>query len=117
MAGLPAPAEIQGASFVPVLRGKTDGWRESIYYAYYELGEHRVPQHFGVRTLTHKLFYIPETKEWQFFDLVKDPQEMVDQAGNPAYSSVRKDLELEYDRLRRHYEAPTYEAYAPKPRR
>jgi len=115
VAGLKAPKEVQGASMVPLLKGNAEGWRKSLYYAYYELGEHNVPQHFGVRTDTHKLFYIPGTKEWQMFDLVKDPEEMVSVYDNPEYASVRASLTKEYDRLREVLEAPTYEKYAPKP--
>jgi N-acetylglucosamine-6-sulfatase len=116
LAGLPAPDSVQGRSFLPLLRGETPAdWREAIYYAYYELGEHNVPQHFGVRTATHKLFHIPATGEWQLFDLVQDPLERVDQSANPAYAAVRQDLEARYHRLREQYEAPPYAATAPKP--
>ncbi len=113
-AGMPVPEEIQGLSIVPVLKDSTKAVRDSLYYAYYELGEHNVPQHYGVRTRTHKLFYIPSTREWQMFDLVKDPDEMTDVYGNPEYASIKKDLTAEYDRLRKHYDAPSYEEHAPK---
>ncbi len=115
MAGLPAPDRLDGRSIVPLLKGETpDDWRDAIYYAYYELGEHNVPQHFGVRTATHKLFYLPNHKEWQLFDLVKDPQELVDQSNNPEYAEVRKELEEKYHELRKKYDAPSYEKYGPK---
>ncbi len=113
-AGMAVPEEIQGLSIVPVLRDSTRAVRDSLYYAYYELGEHNVPQHYGVRTRTHKLFYIPSTREWQMFDLVKDPGEMTNVYGNPEYASIKKDLTAEYDRLRKQYDAPSYEEYAPK---
>lgn len=113
-AGMAVPEEIQGLSIVPVLRDSTKAVRDSLYYAYYELGEHNVPQHYGVRTRTHKLFYIPSTREWQMFDLVKDPGEMTNVYGNPEYASIKKDLTAEYDRLRKQYDAPSYEEYAPK---
>ncbi|MFT6498108.1 MAG: N-acetylglucosamine-6-sulfatase, partial [Akkermansiaceae bacterium] len=105
-AGIKAPAEIQGKSIVPTLKGETKEWRKSLYYSYYEKGEHNVPQHFGVRTETHKLFYLPGTDEWQMFDLVKDPQEMKSVYGNPAYAKVQEELKKEFRRLREHYEAP-----------
>ncbi|MGB4739733.1 MAG: sulfatase/phosphatase domain-containing protein, partial [Fuerstiella sp.] len=84
------------------------------YYAYYELGEHAVPQHFGVRTQMHKLFYLPETNEWQMFDLVNDPQEMTNIYGQPSAKAVQAKLHARYDALRKQYDAPTYEAYAPR---
>jgi arylsulfatase A-like enzyme len=115
MAGLPIPEDIQGESIVPVLKGNTGDWRNAIYYAYYEVGEHNVPQHFGVRTPTHKLFYMPATDEWQMFDLVNDPQEMVNLAEDPDYREVRNSLEKEYHRLRDLYEAPSYAEHATAP--
>ncbi|MEN8773969.1 MAG: sulfatase [Akkermansiaceae bacterium] len=105
-AGVEIPAEIQGKSITPVLKGKPKNWRKSLYYSYYEKGEHNVPQHFGVRTETHKLFYLPETKEWQLFDLVKDPQEMKSIHDSPAYAKVKQELTQEFHRLREQYEAP-----------
>lgn len=110
-AGLKAPAEVQGRSIVPVLEGKAEDWRKSVYYAYYEKGEHNVPQHFGVRTLTHKLFYLPGTDEWQMFDLEKDPNELTSIHDHPEYAEIRRALTAEYERLRTVYEAPPYEAH------
>ncbi|MCP5537548.1 MAG: sulfatase [Akkermansiaceae bacterium] len=115
-AGLSAPDEVQGKSILPILKDPSKSVRESLYYAYYEVGEHAVPQHFGVRTATHKLFYIPSTQEWQMFDLKKDPQEMTNVAENPEYATIRKELTAEYDRLRKEYDAPSYEQYAPRAR-
>ena len=114
MAGLEAPHKLDGVSFVPLLKAEQpDDWREAIYYAYYELGEHNVPQHYGVRTKRYKLFHLPNHKEWQFFDLVKDPMEMIDQSTNPEYAKIRQDLEKIYHALRKKYDAPSYEKYGP----
>ena len=107
-AGLKIPAEIQGKSIVPTLKGESKDWRKSLYYSYYEKGEHNVPQHFGVRTETHKLFFLPGSDEWQMFDLVNDPQEMKSLYGQPEYAKVQKELTKEFHRLRTHYEAPPF---------
>ena len=104
------PEEIQGRSLLPILTGKSEGWRPSIYYAYYELGEHAVPQHFGVRTHAHKLMYFPGSDEWNLFDLVRDPQEMRSVHDDPDYRKVRSDLTAEFNRLRKHYDAPPIES-------
>ena len=109
MAGLTAPESVQGESFLPILTGQKESIRDSIYYAYYELGEHAVPQHFGVRTKTHKLFYLPATKEWQMFDLQNDPHEMKSVYNDPEYRSERDRLVKQYEDLRRKYDAPEYE--------
>src|SRR5690606_10618886 len=49
--GVPAPADMQGRSMIPVLRGETPSdWRKSFYYHYYEQPVHGVARHRGVRT-------------------------------------------------------------------
>jgi len=106
MAGISAPAEVQGNSLVPIMNGTVKKWRESLYYAYYEFGEHAVPQHFGVRSMTHKLFFFPATNEWNMFDLTNDPQEMVNVYNQPKYKRVQASLAQEFDRLRVQYDAP-----------
>ena len=108
MAGLDVPGEIQGRSLGPVLRGKAEQWRKSLYYAYYELGEHAVPQHFGVRTERHKLIYFPRSKEWNLFDLARDPQEMRSVFDDPSYARVRHTMQSEFERLRQEYDAPPF---------
>ena len=110
IAGLPIPDEVQGKSLVPVLRDSTQKVHDSLYYAYYEFGEHAVPQHFGVRTETQKLFYLPETDEWQMFDLVSDPREMTNVFDDPQYQKSRQQLMIEYENLREEFDAPDYEA-------
>ena len=113
-AGLKAlPEDIQGLSMVPVFKGEKKKVRDSIYYAYYERGEHNVPQHFGVRTERAKLIHFPESDEWNMFDLQKDPQEMKDVYGNDEYVKMQKTLHAEYQRLRKYYDAPAYHTHIP----
>ena len=108
IAGLDVPSELQGVSFLPVLLDASQSTRESIYYAYYELGEHAVPQHFGIRTATHKLFYLPATDEWQMFDLENDPQELVSIHEDPNYGSTKADLTEKFHQIRAKYQAPDF---------
>ncbi|MEE2642510.1 MAG: sulfatase/phosphatase domain-containing protein [Planctomycetota bacterium] len=108
VAGLEIPEEIQGSSLVPLMEGRSGKWRKSLYYAYYEFGEHRVPQHFGVRTGRHKLIYFPRFNEWNLFDLKEDPQEMRSVHDKPEYSRVRSELEREFYRLRKQFDAPAF---------
>jgi len=110
IAGLDAPKEVQGRSLVPLMKGGAAAtaadWRKSLYYAYYEFGEHAVPRHFGVRTDRYKLMRFPKTDEWNLFDLEKDPQEMRSVHDDPGYQEIRKELTAEYARLRKHFDAP-----------
>ena len=61
---MPIPADMQGRSLVPLLKGQTPAdWRKSFYYHYYEYPEpHHVRPHYGVVTDRYKLvhFYGPE---------------------------------------------------------
>lgn len=107
-ANLEIPAEVQGRSLLPLLQGKTVDWRTSLYYAYYELGEHAVPRHFGVRTASHKLIFFPQTDEWNLFDLVRDPHEMKSLHDDPAYRETLAALKTEFERLRKEYDAPPF---------
>ncbi len=106
-AGVPVPAEIQGRSLIPVF--KNDGaaptdWRKGIYYAYYGEETHRVAAHDGVRNDRYKLFYIPETKEWQLFDLKNDPQELKSIHQDPSSAGVLAEMTKLYHELRSQYQ-------------
>lgn len=112
--GLKATPEMQGKSFVSVLQGKQDKANEAIYYAYYGENTHNVAAHDGVRTYNHKLMYFPVTKEWQLFDLVKDPQEMKSLHDDSAYASVLEEMKKQYQTLRAQYQVN--DAVVPKDR-
>ncbi len=109
MAQLPVPAEIQGKSLMPIFQDSEAKVRKSLYYAYYELGEHAVPRHFGVRTDRHKLFYLPDLDQWQMFDLETDPNELMNLYDQTEHASLKSQLETEYYRLREEFDAPGYD--------
>jgi arylsulfatase A-like enzyme len=101
-AGLPVPAEMQGRSLVPVLRGQVPrDWRTSMYYRYYhDPGDHNTRAHYGVRTRTHKLIYYWKKDQWELFDLVHDPAEMNNLYGQPGQEDLTKTLKDELARLK-----------------
>jgi arylsulfatase A-like enzyme len=107
-AGLPVPADMQGQSLVPLLRGAIPhDWRQSLYYHYYEYpAVHMVNKHEGVRTARYKLINFYELGEWELYDLQQDPHEMYSVYAEPAYAATVKDLKAELARLRRHYHVP-----------
>lgn len=102
-AGLPAHAQMQGRSLLPVLRGGTPaGWRTSMYYRYYhDPGHHNTRAHYGVRTTTHKLVYFNRKDQWELFDLVKDPLELHNLYGQPGFDAITATLKAELQRLKR----------------
>ncbi len=114
-AGVPAPAEMQGRSLLPLLRGQTPAdWRKSFYYHYYEHfragnpGPHNVARHYGVVTDRYKLvhFYEPNMNYWELFDTKTDPHEMTSVYGKPEYAAAQKELEAELARLRKELKVP-----------
>jgi len=110
LAGAEQPADMQGASLVPLFRGESPkDWRTTFYYHYYEgLGRaHNVPAHYGVTDGKHKLIHMYQYgADWELFDLERDPNELKSEYDNPEYSAKRKQLEAEITRLRALYEVP-----------
>lgn len=103
LAGLPVPADMQGRSLVPLLKGERPAdWRASFYYRYYhDPGHHNTRAHYGVRTETHKLMYFWKKDQWEMFDLVNDPEEMVNLYDDPAHQDTVAELKTELFRLKR----------------
>ena len=107
IAGGEVPADMQGRSILPILKGETpDDWRKAHYYHYYEHpSEHNVMRHYGITTDKYKLihFYY-DMDDWELFDLEKDPNEMHDVYNDPAYAEAQADLHKQLEELRAKYE-------------
>lgn len=96
-------------SFLRRLRGEdVEHWRQAVYYRYWEHDdpEHHAPAHYGVRT--PELKYIrcyndglgsPGSSdrtmpvEDELYDLVADPREMTNVAGDPAYAQALAEMQ------------------------
>jgi arylsulfatase A-like enzyme len=102
-AGRPVPVDMQGRSFLPLLKGEAPAnWRTSMYYRYYHYPmDHRVQPHYGVRTARHKLIYFNKIDEWELFDLEKDPHEVKNVYADPTYAGTVKELKAELYRLKK----------------
>ena len=106
--GVSSPQDMQGASMVPILKGKKPkDWRKSLYYHYYEYpGAHDVRRHYGVRTDRYKLIHFYNIGGWELYDLEKDPHELNSLYGEPGLEKITGDLKKELARLRRQYQVP-----------
>lgn len=118
MAGAPIPADIQGESLVPLLRGKAASasekarlqhWRDAIYYHYYEYpAEHAVRRHYGIRTNRYKLmhFYGHDVNAWEMYDLQTDPHERHNLYGQPGFETLQADMHQRLEALQVKYDDP-----------
>lgn len=103
IAGLATPADMQGVSIVPLLKGETPAdWRKAMYYRYYhDPGDHNTRAHYGIRTTTHKLIRFWKSDQWEMYDLTKDPMELHNLYDDPAQQPVVAELKAEMFRLKK----------------
>lgn len=95
LAGLQAPANVDGASFAPMLQGENiPGWRERIYYEYFwERPFPQTPTMHAVRTDSFK--YIRYYGVWdinELYNLKADPNESNNLIRNPEYRDLSEKL-------------------------
>ena len=69
-----------------------------------------MPKHSAIRTDTHKLLYFDRPRNdaeaqhrWELFDLIKDPKEMNNLAGDEAYASMLTEMQQRFWRTRQFY--------------
>jgi arylsulfatase A-like enzyme len=103
LAGEKIPADMQGRSLRPVLAGETPAdWRTAMYYRYYhDPGHHNTRAHYGLRTDKFKLIYYWKKDAWEMFDLVSDPTEQKNLAGDPVHAAKFAELKAELLRLKK----------------
>jgi len=108
IAGADIPADMQGRSLVPVIKGKTpQDWRTALYYHYYEYpGPHSVRRHFGVRTKEHKLMHYYNLDEYELYDMQRDPDELNSVYDDPNYEKVANDLKQRIKEFQDLYQVP-----------
>ena len=107
IAGAKIPADMQGTSLVPLLRGQTPkDWRNSIYYHYYEYPSvHMIPRHYGIRTERYKLMHFYQFgNEWELYDLQSDPDELQNLYGKKGTGKLAADLKKQLRGLQKNYE-------------
>ena len=82
MTGVTAPETVEGQSLAPIITGKQDKCRDSLYFAYKDIQR-------AVRDRRFKLieYFVGNNRETQLFDLNNDPYEINNLAKAPEYSS------------------------------
>jgi len=127
LAGGEKPGYMQGKSFARALKGEqVEPLRGATYYRYWmHLMHHDVPAHLGIRTPDYKLMlyysehydttqygrrtmgWLPESyviepspKAWEFYDLKKDPKEMINRYDDPDYQEIIAELKAQLPEIR-----------------
>ena len=118
LAGAPIPADIQGESLLPLLKGeRPENWRNSLYYHYYEYpAEHSVKRHYGVRDDRYKLIHFYGEKNEhndaincnELYDLQSDPNELNNLYDNPEYADIQTRLQARLDKFRVYQKVDEY---------
>lgn len=92
-AGVTIPKDMQGESFLPLVKSEKAKGRDALYYHYYENGEHAVSPHFGVKTNRYKLIrFYKRVNSWELYDLQKDANEMHNLFGKKGYEKITADI-------------------------
>lgn len=98
LVGMEKPGQMQGYSFLPLLKGQpVSDWRDKVYYEYYwEWAFPQTPTIFSVRTDRYK--YIFNHGLWdanELYDLENDPHEMNNLIRDPASHEIAGQLKKE----------------------
>ena len=102
VAGLQVPSKMQGNSILPLAEGEKVPWRKDWLYEYYEYpGFENVKPCRGVRTARYKYIeFFLDPKEYELYDLEKDPNEMHNLYGKPGYEEITGHLQARMEELR-----------------
>jgi len=104
-AGIEPPSDMQGESLIPLFKGQTEGFRDAVYYHYYEYPSvHMVKRHYGFVNEDYKLahFYY-DIDEWELYDRKNDPNEMNNVYDDPEYADVVVELKEKLKEMRAYY--------------
>lgn len=109
IAGVEKPADMQGVSLLPLLKGENpENWRSSLYYHFYEYpAEHMVKRHYGVRNDRYKLIHFyNDIDHWELYDLKSDPKEMNNIYGQKGTEEITRTMMSELKHLQEVYDDP-----------
>lgn len=96
MAGLTAPSRMQGINLIDLVTGKIQE-RKSFFYEHTVFSSPMLPKVEGVVTKTVKYMKYIEHGYETLYDLAEDPEERIDVAADPSYSSVLSEMRRLYE--------------------
>jgi N-acetylglucosamine-6-sulfatase len=106
VAGVPVPEDMEGASFLPILRSSSEPGREAFLYEYFKDFPYRIPPTQGVRTEKYMYIEYEGRRKPELYDMRNDPLQeenlMNTTEGKAQAAELRKTLEsLKSGRSRR----------------
>jgi arylsulfatase A-like enzyme len=97
MGGIQLPRQMQGKSFLPLLKGQQVAWRDKVFYEYYwENAFPQTPTIFGIRSGKYK--FIRSQGVWdinELYDIEKDPHEVNNLIRSQQHQQVAQQLNKE----------------------
>jgi len=94
LAGISPPAQIDGKSFVPLLKGEQPRWRDALLYEYYwERNYPHTPTTHAL--LTDRYKFIRYHGVWdldELYDMQSDPEETKNLIADPAHAETARKL-------------------------
>lgn len=109
LAGVDVPADMQGVSLLPLLKGeKPAEWRDALYYHFHEFpAEHAVKRHYGIRDSRYKLIHFyNDIDTWELYDLQTDPHEMNNIYGRPGTEEITARMMEKLRQAQEQYDDP-----------
>jgi arylsulfatase A-like enzyme len=84
IAGLSVPVEMDGASFIPILKNQETQGREAILLEFWRYFPENTPSYVGIRTGRYKYIQFERGRKPWLFNLEQDPKEARNLYGTPA---------------------------------
>jgi arylsulfatase A-like enzyme len=103
LAGLPAPRDLEGTSFVPLLKEPSRAWKQAVFTQVLRLRPEGNLMAVSMRTDRYRLTRWSEEKDRhavrkiELYDRATDPEEMHNVADSPAHAAARDGLLAKLD--------------------
>ena len=104
-AGITPPEDMQGESLLPLFKGQLEGFRDAVYYHYYEYPSiHMVKRHYAIVTEEYKLIHFyNDVDEWELYNRKKDPKEINNVYDQAEYSDIVTDMKRKLIENQKYY--------------
>lgn len=92
LAGVPAPADMQGKSWAPLLKADDEQWRDAVYYEYFADFPYQVPPNQAVRTKDWLYIEYDRGLAPMLFNRKSDTDQREDLFGQPGTEEITATL-------------------------